>query len=336
MPGKTRGRTLHLLAGDVGGTNVRLAFYEADGATLSLLFERSYASREHRGLDEILARFLDESLFRADRLCLGVAGPVRDGRCRLTNLPWTVDARELAARFRLRGAWLLNDLEALAHALPALGSRDLAVLTPGAEDARGNLALIAAGTGLGEAGVHWDGSVWRPFATEGGHASFAPESELEIELLRFLRKRGSRVTWERLLSGSGIAAIYEFFLARAGLPAPDWYAAAREEGDPAAAITQAASGERSHEALATLDLFVRLYGAEAGNLALRMMATGGVFLGGGIAPKLLGRLASSTFLEAFHGREPMRDLLERIPVRVILHRNAALLGAARWALVAGG
>ena len=336
MAGQRRGRGVHILAGDIGGTNVRLALFEADGSDLTLLFERAYASREHRGVAEVVARFLEESLFRADRLCLGVAGPVRDGRCRLTNLPWTVDAQELATRFRLRGAWLLNDLEALAHALPALGGRDLAVLAPGEEGARGNLALIAAGTGLGEAGVHWDGAAWRPFATEGGHASFAPESELEIELLRFRRRRGGRVTSERLLSGPGIAALYEFFVARAGLPLPDWYAAAREEGDPAAAIAQAASEERSLEALATLDLFVRLYGAEAGNLALRMMATGGVFLGGGIAPRLLGRLASPTFLEAFHGREPMRELLERIPVHVILHRGAALLGAARWALQAGG
>jgi glucokinase len=335
MAGK-RERGVHLLAGDVGGTNVRLALFEAAGSDFTLLVERSYASRDHRGVAEIVERFLEESLFRADRLCLGVAGPVRDGRSRLTNLPWTIDARELAARFRLRGAWLLNDLEALAHSLPALGPRDLATLAPGEEGARGNLALLAAGTGLGEAGVHWDGSVWRPFATEGGHASFAPESELEIELLRFLRRRGGRVTWERLLSGPGLAAIYEFFLARGGLVAPDWYAAAREGGDPAAAIAQAAGDERSLEALAALDLFVRLYGAEAGNLALRMMATGGVFLGGGIAPKLLGRLGSPTFLEAFAGREPMRDLLERIPVRVILHRGAALLGAARWALQAGG
>lgn len=332
----TRGRGVHLLAGDVGGTNVRLALFEAAGSDLTLLFERTYASRDHRGMVEIVERFLEESLFRADRLCLGVAGPVRAGRSRLTNLPWTVDAAELAARFRLRGAWLLNDLEALAHSLPALGPRDLATLAPGEEGAQGNLALLAAGTGLGEAGVLWDGAAWRPFATEGGHASFAPESELEIELLRFLRRRGGRVTWEQLLSGPGIAALYDFFLARAGLPAPEWYEVAREEGDPAAAIAQAASEERSLEALAALDLFVRLYGAEAGNLALRMMATGGVFLGGGIAPRLLGRLGSPSFLEAFVAREPMRALLERIPVRVILHRGAALLGAARWALRAGG
>jgi glucokinase len=329
-----RARGLQLLVGDVGGTNVRLALYESAGTDLQLLVERNYASREHRGVAEILERFLDESFFRSDRLCLGVAGPVRDGRCAVTNLPWVVDAGELAARLHLHHAWLLNDLEAFAYGLAALAPRDFAVLAPGDERPEGNAALIAAGTGLGEAGLFWDGTGWRPFATEGGHAGFAPESELEIELLRFLRRRGGRVTWERVLSGPGLVSLFEFFLARAGAVAPVWFTEARDHSDPAAAISAAASEGRSQEAIYALDLFVRLYGAEAGNLALKMKATGGVFLGGGIAPKMLGRLQSGAFLEAFHGKEPMRELLERIPVRVVTHRSAALLGAARYARLA--
>lgn len=329
-----RTRNPNLLVGDIGGTNVRLALFEATGTELQLLVERGYASREHRGLAEILERFLEESFFHGDRLCLGVAGPVRDGRCQVTNLPWAVDVRALATRLRIKQAWLLNDLEALAHGLPALAPRDLAVLATGEERPEGNVALIAAGTGLGEAGLLWDGVGWRPFATEGGHAGFAPESELESELARYLRRRGGRVTWERVLSGPGLVNLFEFFLARGGAVAPEWFVEAREQGDPAAAISAAAADGRSHEALYALDLFVRLYGSEAGNLALRMKATGGVYLGGGIAPKLLGRLQSATFLEAFRGKEPMRELLERIPVRVITHRSASLLGAARYALLA--
>jgi len=326
---------MNVLAGDLGGTHVRLALYETKGSALELLVERAYASREFPDLEAVVGRFLEESFFRADRAAIGVAGPVVDGRCEVTNLPWVVDAQALKETFRWRGAWLLNDLEALAHGLLALGPHDFAVLAAGDEGARGNAALIAAGTGLGEAGLFWDGKSHRPFAAEGGHAGFAPESELEIELLRFLRRRFARVTWERVLSGPGLVNLFEFFVARHGATAPEWFVEAKTHGDPAAAISAAAQGRSCAEASAALDLFVRLYGSEAGNLALKVMARGGVYVGGGIAPKLLGRLATGTFLEAMRAKEPMRRLLENIPVKVVIHRRPALLGAARFAALAG-
>lgn len=322
---------VNILAGDIGGTNVRLALYEATGERLDLLAEKSFASRDHPGFPEIVARFLEGMARSVDRAAVGVAGPVVDGRCQVTNLPWIVDARALAQRFGWGGVWLLNDLEALAHGLAALAPGEFATLAPGAAGARGNRALIAAGTGLGQAGLYWDGERHWPFATEGGHAGFAPESELESELLGFLRPRLGRVGWENVLSGPGLANLFEFFLARSGAPEPAWYREATAAGDPPAAISAAAEAGQSFEANQALDLFVRLYGSEAGNLALKLNARGGLYLGGGIAPRLLDRLRSGAFLEAMRTKAPMRELLEAIPVRVVLHKSAALLGAARFA-----
>lgn len=318
-----------ILAGDIGGTHTRLALFAPDAGWIPSV-ERIYSSRAYAGIEEVLHAFLNEQEGRPTAVCLGVAGPVREGRCVTTNLPWVVDD---AALRELLGApaWLLNDLEANAYGLATLEPADIETLQPGAPEATGNMAIIAAGTGLGQAGLVWDGTTHRPFATEGGHASFAPACPDDDALLQWLRTRYDHVSWERVVSGPGLVALHAFLReSRADglLSAPD---PTTGEADPGAAIARAALAGTSPLAVTALDWFVRLYGAEAGNLALKTMATGGVWLGGGIAPRILPKLRSGGFLEAFRAKGRMRPLLEAVPVRVVLSDRTALRGAARFA-----
>jgi glucokinase len=303
---------------------------------LHLVEERRYASRDAPGLGEIVARFLAETGLRGERACFGVAGPVLDGRVRATNLPWDVDAAEVAAAAGLSSATLLNDLEANAWGLRALPAAAFVTIQAGAGDAAGNAALVSAGTGLGEAGLHWDGREHRPFACEGGHASFAPRTPLEVELLLHLARRFGHVSWERVLSGPGLVNVWRFLLERRGAAAPPWAAEAERRDGLAAEITKAGLAGSDAVSAEALDLFVALYGAEAGNLALKMLATGGVYVGGGIAPKIRSRLEGSLFLEAFRDKGRMRPLLESMPVRIVIDDRAALFGAAWHAAFAGG
>jgi glucokinase len=320
-----------ILAGDVGGTHTRLAFYEPDGLRLRQVLEATYPSPSYPGLAQILRAFLDGHRHRPERVCLGIAGPVRQGRVVTPNLPWEVDAAHLADELNSGPVTLLNDLEANAFGVLALGPEDFAVLNPGAP-AAGNAALISAGTGLGEAGLFWDGARHRPFASEGGHCDFAPRSGLEREMARHLAERFGHVSYERILSGPGLHNIYEFLRRRGGRP--DELPALMEQlgtTDAPAVISRAALEGRSELCGQALDLFVSVYGAEAGNLALKVLATGGVFLGGGIAPKILPRLRQPAFLEAFTAKGRMGDLLRAVSVRVILNEQTALLGAAHYA-----
>jgi glucokinase len=320
-----------ILAGDIGGTKTNLAVFAAGGRLDAPLAEERFVSHEHPGLLPLVERFLATHRLRVEHACVGVAGPVRDGRCTATNLPWVVDADELARALGIPQAWVINDLEATAYGLAVLGPADFVTLARGDPTAQGNACLIAAGTGLGEAGLYWDGQDHRPFACEGGHASFAPTSDLEIELLQALRRRWEHVSWERVCSGPGLVAVYAFLRdSGRGVEEP-WVAEALRTGDPAAAIAEAARGDRSPLCARALDFFVGLYGAEAGNLALKTMATGGVYVGGGIAPRIVERLRDGGFMRAFLAKGRMRPLLEAMPVRVILNDRAALLGAARCA-----
>ena len=320
---------MQVLGGDIGGTNARLALFEVDGdAPPRLGVERVYPSADHDGLEEIVAAFLSDVGGRPKRAAFGLAGPVRGRRVRTTNLPWVVDADAVAGRFELDEVVLLNDLEATAWGVASLAPDRVHVLQQGDPDAIGNAAVIAAGTGLGEAGLYWDGARHHPFACEGGHAGFAPGSPLEIELLEALARRLDRVSWERVLSGPGLAAIAEFLFGRDEGGAPPWL---REAEDPAAAVAESALAGRSATASAALDLFVRLYGVEAGDLALKVMALGGVWIGGGIAPKIRPRLVEGPFLEGFLAKGRMRPLVAAMPVRVILDDRTALLGAGRRA-----
>jgi glucokinase len=324
-----------ILAGDIGGTNARLAYFQSSNGTLRLVSERIFPSRAHSDLGEIVRQFVNDSGNSPEVACFGIAGPVRNGRVETTNLPWIVDQSQLAQQMRLPSTWLINDLEANAWGIGALASQDLQTLHPGGSPATGNQAVIAPGTGLGEAGLYWDGKDkdHRIFACEGGHCDFAPLGDEQIELLRFLERRFGHVSYERILTGSGLVNVYEFLCANSASQDPPEYARQLDHPDPAAAISRAALAGTNPVASQALDLWISVYGAEAGNLALKIMATGGIFLGGGISPKILPRLTGPLFMKAFLDKGRMRSLLESIPVRVITNDKVGLLGAARYAAV---
>ena len=322
-----------LLAGDIGGTKTVLASYEvAAGGALRELRDGTFPSRDFPdGLESIVQKFLSVGPSAPiTSACFGVAGAVVDGRCTTTNLPWILDERTLARSIPAGRVKLLNDLEAAAWGVLAFGPSERVTLQAGTARA-GNLALIAAGTGLGEAGLYWDGRSHLPFATEGGHAGFAPSDEIQIDLLRHLLRRFDQVSWERVVSGPGLVNIYSFLRDSGRGEEPSWLADEISSGEPAAVISTVALSGRSRLCSDALDLFVTLYGAEAGNLALKVMATGGVYVGGGIAPKILPRLRGPAFVKAFVAKGRMRPLLEAMPVRVVLNDSLALLGAARYA-----
>jgi glucokinase len=322
-----------LLGGDVGGTNTRLAFFESqNGRPVPAVIE-VFLSKDYAGLEEIFPKFLSHHSYPVDAAAFGVAGPVQDGRSITPNLPWIVEARTLAATLRLERVELVNDLEANAHGIGVLEDRDFAVLNPGDAPAAGNRVLISAGTGLGEAGLIFGRDGYIPYASEGGHADFAPRSEIEIDLLRHLSKTFEHVSYERVLSGPGLRNIYLFFRDTGRADEPAWLAQEMEHGDPARVVSEHALNGSSPLCVLALDLFVSIYGAEAGNLALKAMATGGVYVGGGIAPKILPKLKEPGFLEAFRAKGRLSKLLEAIPVCVILNDKTALLGAGRLAIL---
>jgi glucokinase len=319
-----------VLAADVGGTNTRLALFEPGNAVPMHL--ETFASNDHASLDEMIRLFLAEHPVTVDAACAGVAGPVRAGRTETVNLAWPVDGASLAATLGLPSVTVLNDLEANAWGLESLGPDDVAGVLGGIPDAAGNRAVISAGTGLGQAGLYWDGTRHHVFATEGGHADFAPRSELEINLYRFLAAELGHVSYERVVSGMGLVNIHRFLVHRGGSGTPEWLAEAIASGtDEAAAISRHALEMSDPTAVRALDLMLSIFGAQAGNLALSVMATGGVYLGGGIAPKILPRLRAGGFAEAFLAKGRFAELMSRIPVHVILNQLTALVGAARRA-----
>lgn len=319
--------SIKVLSGDIGGTKTRLAVIEVNGTQVRTVREQSYASRDHTAFDELLGSFLQDADI-PNRAAFGIAGPVQGRGVQTTNLPWRIDADQLQARFGFSLCVLLNDLEATAYGLPALGMEDFLTLQPGETDVCGNAAVIAAGTGLGEAGLFWDGQRHCPFATEGGHASFSPGDELEVGLLHHLQQRYAHVSWERIVSGPGLVSLYEFLCEYRHARMPDSLQYEMRQGDAAAAIADTALAGRDELCVAAMTLFVRLYGAEAGNLALKVMSRGGLYLGGGIAPKILPHLQGRAFLDAFINKGRMRPLLEAMPVKVILNDRAALYGSA--------
>lgn len=321
-----------ILAGDIGGTNARLALFEQEGTSLNPIAEATFASRAHVNLEAIVSQFRATHPQPITQACFGVAGPVKHGRCEATNLPWVIDAQSLARGLSLTTVGLINDLEANAQGIAVLKPTDFVTLNPGETNAEGNAALISAGTGLGEAGLYWDGAHYHPIASEGGHTDFAPSNDLEIDVLRYLLTQHERVSWERVLSGPGLYNLYKFFRDTGWAKEPAWLTEELQQQNPPSVITQAALSQESLLCELALDLFVSLYGAEAGNLALKMRATGGLFIGGGIAPKLIEKLkGSTTFVDAFMAKGRMRSLLEAIPIQVILNDKTALWGAAVWA-----
>jgi len=317
-----------VLAGDVGGTNTRLAVFNVRDLHTQLLVKANYPSQEYASLDDILAEFAATHNHPLQAACLGVAGPVHGQTASITNLPWQLDAKDIATQLGLGKVSLLNDLEATAWGLRTLQDDDLLSLQAGNPDAGGNAAIIAAGTGLGEAGLYFDGRQHHPFACEGGHADFSPQTELDMALLRHLLKQHDHVSWERIVSGDGLVSIHACLCQLRQREAPDWLQQLMREGDAAAAISSAAQQGRDAICSEALGLFVHLYGAEAGNLALKLMATGGLYIAGGIAPKIIEQLKDGTFIKAFHAKGRMQALMEQIPVQVVLNGDVALQGAA--------
>jgi glucokinase len=319
-----------ILSGDIGGTKTNLGLFEPSRNGLKKLASATYKSAEHRSLEGILDKFLSSFYSRVTDACFGVAGPLKKGRSQITNLTWVVDSNRLAKKLKLPRIGLINDLEANAWGIAALKPRDFAVLNPGEPRAVGNACVVSAGTGLGEAGLYWDGRSHRPFASEGGHSDFAPLDELTMELHRYLSAQFGHVSSERILSGPGLHNIYKFLRDTQRAGEPPWLAEEMKNGDPAATISRLALEGRSALCEQALDIFVQIYGAEAGNLALKFMALGGVYLGGGIAPKIVPKLQEPSFRESFVSKGRMRSLLEGIRVQIILNPQAALLGAATW------
>jgi len=323
-----------ILAGDIGATRTRLAAFETEGNRLQCVVEKTYMSQEHGGLSEILAQFTRSEGIPVHSACFGVAGPVRSGRSKISNLPWVIDRRDLAKQLKLNSVGLLNDLEAYAYGIDALESKDFTTLSEGSEDAEGNRAVISARTGLGVAGLYWDGFRHHPFACEGGHADFAPRSDIQMELLAYLQKKYGRVSCERILSGPGIKNIYEFLRDTQKADEPEWL---REQikgvKDVPALIAQLALEGKAAICDQTLSIFVSVFGAETGNCALNFMTTGGIFIGGSIAARNVDRMKDPVFMQSFLNKGRMETLLKDMPVKIILNDDCGLMGAARYTLV---
>jgi len=324
-----------ILAGDIGGTNARLAFFDVMNGQFRLVSASVFPSREYAGLDQIVSKFVETSNLHPDAACFGVPGPVRSGRVETSNLPWVIESARLADELNLKKTVLINDLEANAWGIATLGPEDVVSLNQVKGNPVGNQAVISAGTGLGEAGMCWDGSQHRIFASEGGHSDFAPRNELEIELFRYLSGRYGHVSYERVVSGPGLVNVFHFLRDSGRGTEPQWLTDQMAHGDPAAAISRAALDGACALCEQALDMFVSVFAAEAGNLALKIMATGGIYLGGGIAPKMLTKLSGPLFMHAFVGKGRMQPLLEAMPVKVITNDKTALMGAARCAAVNG-
>ena len=317
-----------ILAGDVGGTKVHLGVFDTTQSR-TLICEQKYQSRSFATFSLLLADFLKQHPdFHLMQACLGIAGPIRNGRCQATNLPWVIDAKEIEKETKIPTVCLINDLEANAWGLRCLQPKELCTLNEGVAT-EGNAALIAAGTGLGEAGLYWNGKSHSPFACEGGHADFAPRNEEEIELWRYVHAQFSHVSYERLLSGAGLYLIYRF-LVETGREKENLLV--EKDPEPQRVIGVLAVKQACSTSLHAVQLFCSIYGAEAGNLALKMLSVNGIYIGGGIAPKLLPVLQSGVFLQSFMAKGRFDDLLSQMPIHVVRNENTALLGAYRYAV----
>ena len=326
-----------VLAGDIGGTKTNLALFSVHGEKLRAETVRTFPSKRYSGLLPVLREFLSGDSHTIESACFGIAGPVVDGAVKTPNLPWVVDSGELSRALKLDSVRLLNDLEASAYGIFTLEDDEFFVLNEGTMRRSGNKALIAAGTGLGQAILHDDGRCFRPLASEAGHADFAPRNELEIELLRYLIGRFGHVSCERVLSGPGLFNIYCFLKETGKFEEPQWLADRfSAEDDDSAVISKAALANEAEICVKALEFFVSMYGAEAGNLALRAKSVRGLYVGGGIAPKILDKLNDGTFMRAFVDKGRYTDLLSAIPVQVVLNEQAALRGAAYYAAFLSG
>jgi glucokinase len=320
-----------LLAGDIGGTKTNLGIYSAEKGPREPIIEDTFSSASYPSLETLVKEFLSKVTVKVNRAIFGVAGPVVKGHAKITNLPWVIEETQLRETLNLVSVYLCNDLEAIAYGVPLLESEDLHTLNEGVPVPKGTLAIIAPGTGLGEAFLIWDGVRYRACPSEGGHADFGPNSMPEIELLRYLQEKIGHVSYERICSGQGLPNVYTYLKESGYAEEPVWLAEKlRSAHDPTPVIVKAAlDKERACELCrTTLNVFLSVLGAEAGNFALKVMATGGVYLGGGIPPRILSILENGPFIESYSGKGRFSELVCRIPVHVILNPKIALIGAA--------
>lgn len=320
-----------VLAGDVGGTKTNLALYDKRGSGLISVRETSLQSRQFDSLEAAIQRFLEGGPRQAiDAACLGVAGPVVEGRCVATNLPWIIDEQILSRAIPAAKVRLMNDLEAAGYGVLVLPANELRSLQAGVPK-RGSMAVIAAGTGLGEAMIVREGERRVVIATEGGHTDFAPRGDLEEDLLKYLRKEFGRVSVERILAGPGFFNLYRFLRDTGWAKESPEVADKVRSGDPAAVITSRAGSDGDPLCVKVVEMFVSIYGAEAGNLALKTLAVGGVVVAGGIAPRIIDWMTTGNFMTAFKDKGRLSPLMDGIPVQVALNPKAPLLGAAEVA-----
>jgi glucokinase len=327
-----------ILAGDIGGTKTNIALFQTNGSEVGpVVKQRTFRSADYDSLETILKEFVGETESKITDACFGIAAPVVQGRAKTPNLDWTVSAESLAEVLEIDRVGLINDVEATARGIAALNDSQLLTLNTGDPKRGGNRALIAAGTGLGMVGIFYRDGHYDPIPSEGGHSDFAPRTPLEIELLRYLTdKFAGHVSYERVLSGPGLFNIYSFLRNRNYAEEPAWLAEQIESGDKTAAVSMAALANKSELAVKALDLFAAAYGAMAGNLALLMMSIGGLYVGGGIAPKICEKLEDGTFMRAFSDKGRFSSLVASVPVHIILDDKTALFGAARAALYVCG
>jgi len=324
-----------VLAGDIGGTKTNLGLFIKGKRRPILRVTETYSSRESSNLENILERFLKIHPLPVTRACFGVAGPVQKGRCKTTNLPWDIDEIRIKKRFGFKYVRLINDLTATAHVIPYLTRKELLVLNKAKAPRGRNIALMAPGTGLGESLLVFHKGKYLPVPSEGGHTDLSPNNETEVRLWRYLQKRYGHVSIERVLSGPGLFDIYSWLKDSGNYREPGWLAEKIREMDPAKAITETALNKRQPLCEKSLDIFVSILGSAAGDLALTGMTDGGVYLGGGIPPKILPKLKQNIFMASFTNKGRFSGLMKKIPVYVILNDRAAMLGAAVAAFEAG-
>ena len=316
-----------ILAADIGGTKTNVALYNADDKGLTITREKRYVSASYPSLTDIIHDFCGNSL--PGRIAAAVAGPVIDGKSKLTNLPWMLDSAAISSDLKIPVCFI-NDLEATAYGLAGLKDEERTTLAAGDAGAKGNIAILAPGTGLGEAGLYWDGQRYHPFATEGGHSDFAPRTKEDVEIFYYLQKQYGHVSWERVVSGMGIVNIFRFLTENRKEQIPEWLSERLKDEDRAAVISQSALRHEDLVCAETMELFVRYMATEAASLVLKLMATGGLYLAGGIPPKILPLLQTNGWSKNFDNNGRMHDLSDRIPVHVVLNDKMALQGAAYY------
>ncbi|NTU80654.1 MAG: glucokinase [Chloroflexales bacterium] len=327
---------MHILAGDIGGTKTICALFSAETGPHAPLVEVTFPSGQYDSLEAVIRAFLAEHPATIEAACFGVAGPVVEGRAEITNLPWVIEAQQIGAEIGGAAVFLINDLKAVAQAVPFLEPDDVATLNQGEPAAGGSIGVIAPGTGLGEAFLTWDKGRYRAHPSEGGHSSFAPTTSTEAGLLEYLLEQHHHVSYERVCSGLGIPNIYRYFRDRVfKQETPSVAAQLAAAPDPTPVIVRGALNPAGPcpVCAATLDCFLGIFGSEAGNLALKVLATGGIYLGGGIPPRLLPQLRGERFLNAMRNKGRFSDLMERVPVHVILNAKTGLYGAAAYAMM---